>query len=159
MNRHRLIRSIKIAFSAVCGMACVLLCVLWVRSYTALESWQGEILGRAVHIQSARGRLILYGLPSVNERGYFRVPLKNIGETTELSRPVLGSRTRSKVLGKAAPLSTVHYLWLVLPMVLVTALPLALAASRTSLRFSLRTLLIATTLIAMVLGLVIWASR
>jgi hypothetical protein len=159
MNRNRLIRSIKIAFSAVCGMACVLLCVLWVRSYIALESWQGEILGRAIHIQSARGRLILYALPNVNEHGYFRVPLKSIGETTELSRPVLGSSTRSKVLGKAASLSTVPYLWLVFPMVLVTALPLALAASRTSLRFSLRTLLFATTLVALLLGLVVWAFR
>jgi hypothetical protein len=29
----RYLRYLRIAFSAICGIACVLLCVLWVRSY------------------------------------------------------------------------------------------------------------------------------
>src|SRR4051794_31716465 len=38
---RRFLRYLRIAFSATCLIACVLLIVLWVRSY-----WRGEFIGR-----------------------------------------------------------------------------------------------------------------
>src|SRR4051812_35358713 len=47
---------LRIAWSAACAIACVLLIVLWVRSYSALESW----LCWSLHIQSAHGKITVF---------------------------------------------------------------------------------------------------
>src|SRR5436309_31493 len=61
----RFLRYLRIAFSATCGIACVLLVVLWVRSYwwydelrykcesDAVQPW----LGRVIKVASFQGRL------------------------------------------------------------------------------------------------------
>jgi hypothetical protein len=38
MDRPRFLRLLRIAFSAVCGIVCVLLIVFWVRSYSKVEN-------------------------------------------------------------------------------------------------------------------------
>jgi hypothetical protein len=65
MSRPRLFKYLPIAFSAVCGIACVLICVLWARSY-----WYGEGFNwnfstpKYMHISSDAGQLFL-GMGSV----------------------------------------------------------------------------------------------
>jgi len=91
MDRPKVVKILRISFTAVCLVACVLLICLWVRSQTTLESWQGRIGDRVVHIQTARARVILFGLTRLHDPGYYRVPFKNFGRTTELERPIVGS--------------------------------------------------------------------
>jgi hypothetical protein len=49
-------RKLRIAWSVAWAVACVLLIVLWVWSYTALESW----LCWSLHIQSAHGKITVF---------------------------------------------------------------------------------------------------
>ena len=117
--RHR---KLRMAFSAVCGLACVLLIVLWVRSYRAHFDirlpWSDHLLC------SFRGWMQLLGESD---------PLTGI-RRTEFPTPYW-LPTGLAVTSSAVP-------WL--PW---------------SARFSLRTLLIATTLVAVVLGLAVYCSR
>jgi hypothetical protein len=146
---------LRVAFSAACGIVAVLLIMLWVRSHNTLESWQGRVGGRAAHIQTARGRVILFALPRLHDRGYFRVPFKNFGPTTELERAITGSEKSCKVLGKMVPVFILPYWSIVVPIVLGATLLLVPWPAR----FSLRSLLIAVTLIGLLLGLIIATTR
>ena len=38
MDRPRILRLLRIAFSAVCGIVCLLLIVLWVRGFSCWDS-------------------------------------------------------------------------------------------------------------------------
>src|SRR5690349_10130896 len=60
MNRPRLIRGIKIAWSAFCGLAVVLMIVLWMRSYRGCDViyWQTTITRTT--LSSATGVIGIY---------------------------------------------------------------------------------------------------
>ena len=53
----RFLRYLRIAFSATCLIACVLLIALWVRSYTVKDSFRRGNGGTLLNIQSHRGEL------------------------------------------------------------------------------------------------------
>src|SRR6187551_611443 len=58
MNRPRLIRGIKITWTVFCGMACVLLIALWVRSYWYWDWYNSGTVARAnITIGSTEGGL------------------------------------------------------------------------------------------------------
>jgi hypothetical protein len=140
-------RKLSIVWSVAWGVVAVLLCVLWVRSYSACDmaSLYGHklvvSLGTAYFDDDVRtvgitpdGRRVTHSLISINK---FR------------SVPVAYANLSGK--------GTSARLWLIAVMALsVSAVPWLRYFPR---RFSLRTLLIATTLIAVVLGLVVWALR
>ena len=145
MSRATITRSIRIAFSAFCGLVAILLAVLWVRSY-----WRCDAIRSPNHSATAiLGRLMIdkqYAIESLsnefspqlnNDVGYSSFPVNGI-TITDLERG-----------GIALPL------WM--PTLLFSTLSLAPWLSLK--RYSLRTLLIATTLVAVILGIVLWSTR
>ena len=50
-------RKLRIAWSVFCGLAAVLLIVLWVRSYRVRDDWLRANGGKVLNIQSHRGEL------------------------------------------------------------------------------------------------------
>ena len=145
---------LRIAFSATCLVASVLLIVLWVRSYTTTDLIQ---LGSR-DAQSVFGRLLIYGLDPTPgmEPDPFAIDSHPIGDKNyepgswNFSGEVLGFRWES---------GNGHW-HLTVPDWAALLLTVALAAAPwIKWRFSLRTLLIATTLVAVLLGLIFWFSR
>lgn len=144
----RTLRYLRIAFSVACGIACVLLVVLWVRSY-----WQQVGLGahtnsRFIQALSRQGRLIV----SVGTEpgfgafgwGYGTNPIEHHIDNTIYG----GNSFRIVTFTNANGILIPHWFALIVLSTL-TALPWL------SYRFSLRTLLITTTLIAVILGLIV----
>jgi hypothetical protein len=153
-------RKLRIAFSAVCGVVCLLLIVLWVRSHNSVDFVQlGLNKSHGICVMSVIGRLWIYNpgpLPVNSEYPPFEMDSHTIGEkyyeadSWDFSGEVLGFSWTS---GSDS--------WhLTVPDWAFVLLTIALAAAPwLRWRFSLRTLLIATTLVAVVLGLIVWVSR
>jgi hypothetical protein len=57
----RTLRYVRITFSAMCAIACVLLCVLWVRSYWWLDELKGKPLKGKLTASSVSGKLVFEG--------------------------------------------------------------------------------------------------
>jgi hypothetical protein len=151
---------LRIAVSALSLTACVLLIALWVRSLGVRDSWRRCDGKTLLNIQSYRGELGI---------GYWAfpkpIPWQWSVETFDEPAERLWPPMKDKV-----PLSYVGIRWQTMPPLNLFAVrywcPIVLTAtlailpwlSRHGWRFSLRALLIATTLIAAVLG-IIAASR
>jgi hypothetical protein len=134
---RRLLRYVRIAFSATCGIACVLLCVLWARSFTHYDQLHGTLGGRSwFSIESERGRMVF-----------------STSETTETSWGI-----RSGGLDDFPPdiilPGDVRIVWphwiLALPAAVISAAPWI------RWRFRVRTLLIAITVVAILLGMIVY---
>jgi hypothetical protein len=151
MNRPGLMRGIKITWTVFCGIACVLLIVLWVRSLGAEDRLTGHLSGSHVfRIYSSRGCLIYYvpgtlGPPnSYAWRSAFGAEFwLQVSDSRVASVPRVHLQSQEK--------------WITLPYWLLVGLcAVVTAAPWLRWRFTLRTLLIATTLIAVALGLIVW---
>jgi hypothetical protein len=59
MDRPRILRLMRIGFSALCGIVCLLSIVLWVRSYWRLEILEKRTGLRAVQMSSVKGRIAI----------------------------------------------------------------------------------------------------
>ena len=139
MYRPRLARAMRIAWTAFWGVAAVLLVVLWVRSY-----WWTDFLmpSSRAGVVSATGSLIcIRDSPLDWPLGWTSIrPDANLVEAT-----------RSEASLNAI---IVMYCWLVLGTLLLASSPWLMRK-----RFTTRTLLIATTLVAVGLGLMVWSTR
>ena len=139
-------RKLRIAWSVVWGVVVVLLCVLWARSY-----WHMDI----VAVPSPPERLM-----SVSYYG--RIYWSKVALDKAVSKPsavdslsiqddwTLVQQVTDDLYDYGKPLSARHVIW-VLAAVTLAAFPWA----ESKWQFSLRTLLIATTLIAIALGLIV----
>ena len=139
------LRYLRIALSVVCGLVCVLLVALWVRSFVVCDSLS---INSGHRIASLGGALFFDGNFVISG-----------GKLTATQRRLFGYEIQcvsldwKKVRQGAGSGPCVPY-WIVV-----------LAASTLSTpfwvrwRFSLRTLLIATTLVAAVMGLIVYAIR
>jgi hypothetical protein len=150
-------RKLRIAWSVGCAIACVLLIVLWVRSYMTIDTLGvPPNVSRVSKVRSSWGLLHIL---------CFDDPAQGRNWTIE-SVPLTSDRKQfvKDATQKLTKFGFAHYsagsnenflfpYWL--PFIGIVLL----AAAPWIHRFSLRTLLIATTLIAVVLGLVVWASR
>jgi hypothetical protein len=147
-------RKLRIAFSATCLIACVLLIALWVRSY-----WIGD----NIRLPASEARVNVYSVRGTFSTSVYRVPISPPRgwewESTPIGSmlPVFGLR-RSWSYHSDGPLRYLVFphRFLVLMFAMLAAVPWLPWWSK---RFSLRTLLIATTLIAVVLGLIVWQTR
>ena len=152
MNRTRLVRLLRylrIAFSAVCGMACVLLVVLWVRSYFRYDTIGRSSRTGSVQIASSHGVVFIYvafppGPP---------LPLETRWYSSSLPQPGIGFIEDTATASD----TTLHLPYWVL--VGLSGVVTGLTSIVQLYRFSLRTLLIAATLVAVVLGLIVWAEH
>jgi hypothetical protein len=136
------LRELRIAFSATCLIACVQLIALWVRSYWRWDYIQSPFGSKGWLLSSLHGKLGCYaGPPSAGftEWRYFCDRIDDPKD--EIYLPRIFSLPDGFSVLVFTVLAAVPWLpWL-------------------RWRFSLRTLLIATTLIALVLGTFVWFSR
>ena len=139
-------RKLRIAFSVTCGIAFVLLVVLWVRSCSYIDST--KVLGHEVTTWC--GQLLL-------DETFLHTPTNfDDADVQSTSRRYCAIDI---VTTPADDASRYGVGWAVSFWLLV-GLSLAFAtAPWLPYHFSLRTLLIATTLVAVVLGLIVWAMR
>ncbi len=158
----RRFRRIRFAVSVFFSALALALCVMWVRSYSAKETYQGPIWKYVVSIQSVRGELGI---------GFWDWPYKSFAWkkrtiTDSESMESLWEPAKGKV-----PLSNLGIRWyrqLAPQMTLVVVpfwMPVSMATTIAVVpwiihlrRFSLRTMLIVTTLVAVVLGLGVWMA-
>ena len=137
-------RRLRIAWSVFFGVLTVTLCLLWVSSYySSATVWEWLPINRYVQVRSNYG-----GLEVIVTMEHHPSQIHFDSVTLDFRRWELvmygGYPPRFSVL-------TPHWLLVILSAVL-TALPWL------PFRFSLRTMLIATTLIAVVLGLSVWLA-
>jgi hypothetical protein len=144
-------RKLRIAWSVVWAVAAVLLIVLWVRSYwrddfvsnldtSLFATFIGSHCGELYYSQSDWSR---DALPS-NSHGW---RYQSIPQSAPYKKLWQSSMKANGILR----LGIAHWV-LILLAVPLTAIPWL------RWRFSLRTLLIATTFVAVVLGLAVWAA-
>jgi hypothetical protein len=154
-------RKLRIAFSVTCLIACVLLIVLCVRSYYSTVFVVGPLPNPygSLLIETKQGRVTIclsYGqgvLSAMNASpwGMHNKPL----EEWEQVIPPLSTRAAFSYVRW-----NINHHYLILPYWFLTILGGTLTALPWIRgRFSLRTLLIATTLIAIGLGLIVWTLR
>jgi hypothetical protein len=149
-------RKLRISWSVGCAIACVLLIVLWVRSYR----WNNQLSiplsdTQVVGPNSFSGR-ISFGVCTAPE-AKFMWPAGLKSERITDNTPIPGF-TYGRITG--IPIRTVDFVQV--PYWFVFLLAAAVGAApwiSVSKRFSLRTLLIATTLVAVVLGLIVAVLR
>jgi Na+/melibiose symporter-like transporter len=151
-------RKLRIAVSVFFAVLTVALCVMWVRSYKWRDVIRCRTSGSNVIVfASMKGKLIAYDyvLPNIAPQWELKtIEIVNGGyfwaDETQY-RGILGFIVKdvleSRLLG--AP----HWFF-ILSTVAIASAPWI----RHSTRFSLRTLFIATTLVAVVLGLGVWLA-
>jgi hypothetical protein len=154
-------RKLRIAWSVGWGMVAVLVIVFWWRSYSMLDAvWLPPTRQRAISLESLLGRVWLrnYGTypPWVVSPFHVRhLPMMN-GWKAQTAGGFLGFTYYQESIkgGRSTVISVPHW------FALLSCIPVgAVSWAHWSNRFSLRALLIATTLVAVVLGLIMWMSQ
>jgi|1186.fasta_scaffold479414_1 hypothetical protein len=153
------LRYLRILVSAFCGLGCVLLIVLWVRSYTRVEDIGGRFAGIVFRVVSVRARLVTnFALVPPSERGLsFDVnsELNNNTEAHDRDLSEISNKLGFGFFQEPSPCVIVPHRFAAFIAATLAAMPWI----RWSKRFSTRTLLIATTLVAVVLGSIMWSMR
>lgn len=170
---YRILRYTRIAFSCTCAIACALLIVVWARSYWRFDQF-ARLGSNATYFgcTSAQGRVLLGSsndpmLSTVFGTRWIRreFSLKNWDEATNIAFfPASVSKSDAPAIfswlqfnrnfyiqSGASYEITLPYWLLVVPFATLAAIPWM------RWRFSLRTLLIATTVIAAILGAIVVA--
>jgi hypothetical protein len=155
-------RKLRIAWSVAWGIAAVILIVLWARSYHFDEMVDGPLSGgKAAFVQSRVGR-IMFGVgpvyPDQDDPWQYRKSMRfrpdHIDQIMQATYKdeCLGFQVR---IGQQVIFHVPHWICI------LACSSLSIVAARPWLgyRFNLRTLLIATTLVAVGLGLIVWASK
>jgi hypothetical protein len=145
-------RKLRIAWSVLWGLACVLLIVLWVRSYRGGDSITlYESNAEAVPLTSTKGHIELLADNDINANPYQWVDfvMNNNPERQSVSAIYAGFEVRHT--WRFDSYSMPHW-FAVLLSVACGAIPWL------GWRYSVRTLLIATTLVAAVLGLAVYGT-
>jgi hypothetical protein len=159
MDRPRMVRFLRIAVSAVFLTLCLVFVVLWVRCYWLIDTLWGPATNNGqIAIVSIQGQLFLGNnyagrYPSWSRQsGILYSKWRSIWTVLFPRRDVFGFAlvADSNNLG-----ITIPYWLAVLSTATVGCLPWA----RWSKRFSLRTLLMATTIFAVVLGMAVYGIR
>lgn len=156
-----MLRYLRIVVSVPCLIACLLLIVLWVRSYWWFDTVRGHIVGWDLNIRSVPGELSL--IANVQSR-YFNWELSSewIGDQGFglLWWPPNDAKMLLPGVFGVSPSSTKTVVWMHhwFPILLTTTFA-GFPWIKWSWRFSLRALLIAMTLIAVVLGLIVAFGR
>jgi hypothetical protein len=152
---RRFLRYLRIAFSATCLVACVLLIVLWVRSYWWWDtiSW-GITSKQGLQASSQSGGTVFQ---YIDMRGFtldlYKWRLHSQQSPDANPMPISGMDEAFAGFLFLNGMVAIPY-WFLVPVSAVCA-----AVPWIRWRFTLRTLLIATTLVALVLGVIVYAAR
>jgi hypothetical protein len=161
MNRPHILGLLKIAFTATCGTICTVLIAFWVRSYTFHDVYDLDA-GRAAMLRIVSEHGLMQIAPWVFERDSLPVPyLRHVSiPVALLGKPA--TKWRPWLYGKQNYFDGAVERWLVVSYWFLVAffgsLSIVFPVINTR-RFSVRSLLVVTTLIAVVLGLVALVSR
>jgi hypothetical protein len=144
------LRYLRVAWTVLCSIACVLLIVLWVRSYWWIEVFELPLTAKySVRGGSFPGVCGL-GFPYTSlGQCYSREPSNATWQYDKYEFP--SSLSGTFIFDTRSAL--VPYWFALGVLVAVAAIPWV------RWRFNLRTLLIATTLVAMMLGLIVRAAK
>ncbi len=141
-----------IAWSAGCGIICMLLIALWVRSHWWTDHVYALIPGgSAVFIESIDGKSLWYKIDRTAKTSWEVASVKATDNVPKNRRVFERSW-----LPFGNPLSVA---WVIPHFVFVLISSALAVLPWFRYRFSLRTLLIATTIVAVVLGFVVYAAR
>jgi len=160
-------QKLRVAWSVGWGVACLLLIVLWVRSYTCWDDIGGSVGGSTwLGLHSLEGRFLMSLAQDDTGAGFvspwkwdthYGAEITNEGVGSDDTALHLTQRSEAVGFGLARigqfPILIVPH-WAIALMVAAIA-----SASWLPWRFSLRTLLIGTTLVAVVLGWIVYAIR
>jgi hypothetical protein len=147
---------LRIAFSALCGILCLVLIALWVRSYSVRDQTRGCIAGSRHHIYITS----LNGQIAIGLDEWRGTPHDWIFESRSEPENLV---TVFPTVNGTPPLSWVGFRWQIRANLWVIVLPVwslfALLVGSSFLpwlrcRFSLRTLLTVTTVVAAILGII-----
>jgi hypothetical protein len=147
-------RKLRIAWSVWWGMVALLLIALWVRSYSSYYFMQGGNALGVFRADSYRGiGKLLVATSQKRSIPLTLFSLKTPGNSLPVDMQGFYFKIGNDFLSAGAP----YWFHLIVTSLLAIApwLPLI----RIPRRFSLRTMLIATTLIAVMLGLIAWLDR
>ena len=146
-------RNLRIAFSTTCLLACLLLIALWVRSYWKRTSV--EILvtpANRYYLHSTSGTVVIEREARVFD-GIEFLPVYGRSDYSPLATNA-GLKIISDSNGDVHATSISYWLLLTTNLVLSAA-----PWIKWSTRFSIRTMIIATTLVALGLGVIVWAAK
>jgi hypothetical protein len=158
-----MLRKLRIAFLAMCGILCLLLIALWVRSYWRWDTAEGHVGKTEIRLYSASGHLRLdvstWDMWGPGPRWDFKSRIIDYGPVglnpLNSDDPLNRDSGFNYMMNGVFNLSSCRYrsfAWM--PFWVPLSLTVMLAAIPWFFwRFSLRTLLIATTLVAAALGL------
>jgi hypothetical protein len=151
-------RKLRIAWSVAGGVVAALLCVLWVRSYGHLDRVDlptGRFgRGWVVVVASIDGLLISGVENKANSPSRFKI---RSGSSDEIRMERTDDRQLGFKLIQGSDERAVQLpFWFVVAATWICAI---IPSIRWSTRFSLRTLLIVTTLVAAILGAIVWAVK
>jgi hypothetical protein len=131
------------------------------RSASTIDSFRCPVLGRfSLHFQSVNGQLMVFTLPYEKEWKRGSYPRSRVGEVTQIYWPVLGNDKKNDqnlyFYQNGRRIAAMPD-WAVLLSMTTSTIIASLSFIRDSTyRFSLRTLLTVTTLVAVGLGLIVW---
>ncbi len=151
-------RNLRIAWSVVCGVAAVLLTALWIQSYHN-GHLQGYFSPPSDYCccRSFNGFIVVLRMVSSNS------PAQSTGlYTYHVDSEPLDIGVSHTWSGFVFDFRSTSFWWIQVPYWFLVAVPSCCSAApwiRRCNRFSLRTLLVGTTLIAIMLGLIAWISR
>ena len=148
-------RKLRIAWSVGCGIACVLLIVLWVRSHWWADHYTIQINQTWFGCSDLRGSIVLSCFDATKRTdlkgGYSWGPAPRQRLDAGISKHFFGFIAKHVDHGAAIVLPS----WFLIAVIIGCAV----APWYSWRRFSVRTLLITVTLAAVVLGLSVWLSR
>jgi hypothetical protein len=157
-------RKLRIAWSVFWGLAAILLIALWVRSYVRVDTLDRKTQSGIVTIRLGHGQLrymrFSHPKPAVALDVQQALGLREGVSTNSANE--WSKETISGFLGFGWKQVTKYQLEATAPLWPAILLTTALAAApwlRWFKRFSLRTLLIATTLVAVILGAIVYAAK
>jgi hypothetical protein len=146
---------LRIAWAVVCGILCLLLILLWLRSYAIRDTVWLLTTNRGIELNSELGHVVIISTTPKEFGG--TTPFKTFHETINPKRT---HSFKNNVLGflyKCQPnlkRIDVPYYFIVL-----TCVSLSAWSQRKGFKFSLRTLLIGMTVVAAILGLILWPVK
>lgn len=145
-------RSLRIAASFAGATTCVLLAAWWVRSYSRLEVLEGRVGLDAIQMSSVSGRIAIGHVDrsAILGKTYVNEVAGNAAEWRK------GGRFGFAILDDGLVTALIVPYWL--PAFLSAAVAVLPWTSQ-KWHFSVRTLLIAITLVALLLGVLVWTAR
>jgi regulator of extracellular matrix RemA (YlzA/DUF370 family) len=151
-------RKLRIVWSVGCGIACVLLIVLWVRSRTQWDNFHGPLVGGHYFVVNSLDSKLSIGVGKfvgADKWGWSVVPASEPAKRLAI-RDIIGE---DSTYGFGFLLSTNQLIAVIphwFPILLSGTLAALPSINHLRWHFTLRTLLIATSLGAVVLGLIVW---